>query len=218
MKRQLEPELMEEAAQVEAYATADFNQPNSHFMQMFSETFGKCQGHVLDLGCGPGDISLRFASTHPDCLIHAVDGSDTMLAYGRKSLEKSNLNNLQFFNAHLPCRNLPRPEYDAVISNSLLHHLPDPQILWQTIRNYGKAGCRVFIMDLIRPETLEQARSLVETHANDEPGILQHDFYHSLLAAFEVGEVRAQLQRAELELSAQTVSDRHFIVHGTLQE
>lgn len=216
MKRQLEPELMEEAAQVKAYASADFSQPNSHFMQMFAEMFGKCGGHVLDLGCGPGDISLRFASAYPDCQIHAVDGSDTMLAYGRKSLEKSNLKNLQFFNAYLPCRNLPRLEYDAIISNSLLHHLPEPQVLWETIRNYGKRGCRVFIMDLIRPETTEKARSLVETYASDEPEILQHDFYHSLLAAFEVGEVKVQLQQATLELVTQIASDRHFIVHGTL--
>ena len=46
-----------------------------------------------------------------------------------------------------------------------------------------------------------------------EPPVLKRDFYNSLLAAFEIEEVRAQLAAAGMSgLSVRTVSDRHLLV------
>lgn len=214
MKRQLEPELMVEETQVKAYAEADFSQPHNHFITLFKEIFAAQQGYALDLGCGSGDISLRFAKAYPDCHIHGIDASATMLNYAERSLKQSKLTNLNFFKAYLPTETLPRHNYDIIISNSLLHHLPEPQVLWQTVKRYRKQDTKIFIMDLMRPQTIAQAQSLVKTYANDEPEVLQHDFYHSLLAAFEIDEIKAQLQQAQLKLDCKIVSNRHFIVYG----
>jgi hypothetical protein len=72
-------------------------------------------------------------------------------------------------------------------------------------------------MDLLRPSSPEQAASLVAEYAGDEPDILQHDFYHSLLAAWQPEEIALQLEDQELSgLKIEVVSDRHFIVHGIL--
>ncbi|MGZ8194839.1 MAG: class I SAM-dependent methyltransferase, partial [Methylosarcina sp.] len=63
MERQLEPELMEDPEQVKAYAEADFAIPHNDFIErikLFIDQPG-FNGTALDLGCGPGDISLRFA-------------------------------------------------------------------------------------------------------------------------------------------------------------
>jgi hypothetical protein len=54
----------------------------------------------------------------------------------------------------------------------------------------------------------------VKTYAADEPAILQKDFYNSLLAAFDLDEVRTQLTQAGLALHCEKVSDRHFAVWG----
>jgi hypothetical protein len=101
-----------------------------------------------------------------------------------------------------------------VLSNSLLHHLHQPEVLWQTIRSCTAPGSAILIMDLFRPASKEAARNIVNTYAGDESKILQTDFYNSLLAAFEVEEVREQLQHTGLDLHCETVSDRHLAVWG----
>jgi len=73
----------------------------------------------------------------------------------------------------------------------------------------------VFVMDLLRPESPAAACEMVARYAADEPAVLRHDFHRSLLAAYRVDEVRAQLARVRLSgLAIEVVSDRHWIVHG----
>jgi SAM-dependent methyltransferase len=118
----------------------------------------------------------------------------------------------------LPDVSLPSSAYDLVFSNSLLHHLHRPDVLWQAIRRSSRAGTQLFVMDLMRPQSRETAAGLVERYAANEPAVLQRDFYNSLLAAFTVDEVRSQLEGASLaDLPVEAVSDRHLIVWGAVK-
>lgn len=220
MERTPESELMNDMAQAEAYAHADFESAHASFIQFFRDRFPdeNISGYALDLGCGPADISIRFARVYPRCRVHGVDGAAAMLAFGRQRLEREGLQaRVQLVEAYLPGARLPVEQYDAVISNSLLHHLRDPAVLWQTLRQYAKPGAPLFVMDLMRPASREVARALVAEYAAGEPAILRHDFLHSLLAAYRVDEVVAQLRDAGLaSLTAKAVSDRHLLVHGRL--
>lgn len=219
MERIAEPELMDGAEQARAYAEADFSLPHQNFIKLFRQHFPgvEPEGHVLDLGCGPGDVTQRFARAFPHCLIHGVDGAATMLQHARDSIQGTDLaGRIEYVHALLPARALPRTSYATIISNSLLHHLPDPQVLWQGILQYGHSGTAVFIMDLLRPASHEQARLLVETHAADDPHVLREDFFNSLLAAYRPDEISLQLRQAGLNLLIRVTDDYHFIVHGVL--
>jgi trans-aconitate methyltransferase len=219
MERQPEPELMLEGEQARAYAQADFSGPHEHFVDLFVERFPEpVNGLVLDLGCGPGDVSLRFAARHPVCMVHGIDGSPAMLAAGAELRRRHPAGpRVSLFQGLLPAASGPAAPYDTIISNSLLHHLPDPRVLWAVIIRDGAAGARVFVMDLCRPESAEQVAALVARHAADEPEVLRRDFEHSLFAAFTLQEVRAQLREAGLEsFRAEQVSDRHLLVWGRL--
>jgi len=225
MERQPEPELMDEDQQARAYALADFEQPHENFVALFRQTFysepsatESLQGPVLDLGCGPADVIIRFARQFPDCRILGVDGSDAMLNYGRHAIVKAGMDDrITLQKVYLPDDAIPEQFYSAIISNSLLHHLADPMVLWQTINRYAQAGSQVFIMDLMRPRSPDAATELVEEYAAQEPEILKHDFYNSLLAAYTVGEVEEQLERqGMINLNVKPVSDRHFIVTGIM--
>lgn len=219
MRRIPEPELMDEEAQARAYAEADFEAPHSYFIELFRQTFPKLNvsGCVLDLGCGPADISLRFARAYPDCEIHGVDAAAAMLALGDKAIQQAELERrIRLVSGYLPGARLPRQDYDVVISNSLLHHLADPLTLWQAIREYAAAGAPVFIMDLMRPASPQHARMLVTEYAADEPRVLQHDFYHSLLAAYTPQEVEQQINQLALPFRVSVVSDRHLVVTGIM--
>ncbi len=219
MERIPEPELMDDPAQARAYAAADFSEPHDRFVALFGECFPgiAVTGPVLDLGCGPGDIACRFAQAHPRCSVLGVDGSDAMIAEGERLVTARGLaGRIRFHRARLPCA-LPGGPYATVICNSLLHHLRDPAVLWETLRAAAARGARVLVMDLLRPATEQRARELVTRYAGDEPEILRRDFFHSLLAAYRPEEVWGQLEAARLShLRIQVVSDRHFIVHGCL--
>jgi len=213
MQRTPEPELMLDDAQVRAYAEADFEEPHSHFMALLADRIGTPgpAGWALDLGCGAGDISRRFASAYPGWRIDGVDGSATMLAVARAMTPGQAP--IRYRETLLPA---PAPErrYDLIFSNSLLHHLADPAVLWATIRDWSNEPCRIFVMDLLRPPDRKTARALVEQYAAGEPDVLRHDFLHSLLAAYTAAEIRAQVRTARLPLRGEIVSDRHVIAWG----
>ncbi len=211
---------MDAPEQALAYAEADFSEPHDHFVELFQTHFGKSfKGQVLDLGCGPADICVRFAQSYPDCMIHGVDGAASMLALGRQRIRRFRLDSqIQLFQSYLPETELPRQTYDALISNSLLHHLQQPETLWHLVHRHACAGSIVFIMDLRRPESAQQARQLVDDYAADETDILRTDFYNSLRAAYRPDEVQQQLVAAQLDalLQVDVVSDRHLTVTGRL--
>ncbi|CCE23311.1 class I SAM-dependent methyltransferase [Methylotuvimicrobium alcaliphilum] len=218
LQRILEPELMEDPKQVQAYAQADFSEPNDHFMQHLNALVGVSgfDGYALDLGCGPGDISCRFAKIYPSALVDALDGSKAMLDYAESIMPSELSARVRFIHGKLPTVSLSRSRYDLIFSNSLLHHLPEPQALWHFIKRYAGNGTRIAIMDLFRPQSDRQAIEIVEKYAAKEPEILQHDFYHSLLAAFTPEEIEEQLREAGLNFEVERISDRHVFISGTI--
>ena len=146
-----------------------------------------------------------------------MDGSDAMLHYGRVALAEDPklARRVQFITGFLPGAALPQDSYDAVISNSLLHHLHDPSVMWDSVRKFAAKGAPVYVMDLMRPDSDQDVDRLVETYAGGEPEVLRRDFHASLKAAFTIPEVTEQLRKAGLaHLNVRPVSDRHLLVTG----
>jgi ubiquinone/menaquinone biosynthesis C-methylase UbiE len=220
MERVPEPELMLDDAQARAYATADFSEPHGRYIELLRARLAglPAAGRALDLGCGPGDVTIRLARALPGWTVDALDGSSAMLDLARRALIESDVGSrVQLYQAVIPGGDLPHAHYDLLASNSLLHHLADPQALWSTIARLGRATASVFVMDLLRPAGEAAARALVDHYAASEPEILRRDFFNSLRAAYRPHEVRSQLEGARLErLTLEVVSDRHFIVWGHL--
>lgn len=216
MERILEPEVMDGEDQSIAYAMADFSAPNAAFVARFQELFPQFkQGKMLDLGCGPADIVIRFCHALPRIDALALDASPAMLKLAHNAICTNNLQNrIDIREAYLPCP-WKEARFDAIVSNSLLHHLPNPEVLWKTIAETGKPGAPILVVDLQRARSQKHARDIVETYASEEAEILQHDFYHSLCAAFTPAEIRQQLHDAGLGyLHVEEISDRHLAVWG----
>jgi ubiquinone/menaquinone biosynthesis C-methylase UbiE len=212
-----EPELMDTAEQARAYAAADFTEPHEAFVTRFRERFpGFAAGRVLDLGCGAADVTVRFARAYPEARVHGVDGARAMLDEGARLVRRAGLGD----RVRLELRQLPDPTlteaaYDAVISNSLLHHLSDPAVLWTTIAATARVDAPVFVMDLRRPVSTDVARDLVDAYAAGESMVLRDDFYRSLCAAYTVDEVRSQLAGSPLEhVQVEPIGDRHVVGSG----
>ena len=213
MKRVPEPELMERDEQARAYAFADFEEPHARFIDLLLDRLDDLpkRGVALDLGCGPADVSIRLARALPAWSVDGIDGSAAMLHYGQEAVEAAGLRDrVQLVEARLPLAKPPRESYDLIFSNSLLHHLADPMVLWTAISQWPATA--VFVMDLLRPLDSAQAQRLVDEHIAGEPEVLQRDFHRSLFAAYTLEEVRTQLVDASLQhLQIEQVSDRHLI-------
>ena len=217
MDRRLEPEVMDDPSRAEAYARADFSAVNQGFIDEF---LARCPApaRVLDLGCGPADIPIRLARASPGTRITAVDASPVMITLGSQAKEEAGLDDrIRLVEGRVPGLPLPPKMFDAVISNSLLHHLPEPVVLWTEIARLAAPGAYVHVMDLVRPDSPERATEIVEANAGGESGLLKEDFYNSLLAAFTLEEIAEQLAAAGLgTLWPAQVSDRHWLVSGRL--
>lgn len=220
MQRILEPELMEDPAQALAYHRADFSASHGRRVEIFRRVFPALEltGAVLDLGCGSGDVLLRFARAFPRARFVGIDGSTPMLELAQRELgrDRDLAGRVQLHRGVLPDAALPQGPWQLVMSHSLLHHLHRPQVLWEAIRRCAGPGTAVFVADLERPADAQAVQRLVGELSADEPPILQRDFRNSLGAAFELGELRSQLQQAGLAgLSVRREPPCHLIVHGS---
>ena len=216
MERRLEKEIMDGEAQVQAYAQANFSKENQWFVDQFLDTFPECrEGLLLDLGCGPADISIRLANSCTGFTIMGIDASGPMISLAQKAIHEGNCSE----RVRVVCQRIQdvvlEERADAIISNSLVHHVPNPFQFWYALKKLAKPGAPVLVMDLLRPESIEETQALIDQYAADEPEQLRLDFYNSLLAAFSEDEVAAHL--AEMNLSRLLIDvpdDRHWIVSG----
>jgi len=217
MQRTLEPEIMEDEQQALAYAKADFSTSNQWYVDHLIADYPDNLGKVVDIGCGPGDVMLRLARAKPNVRITAIDGSAAMIGFARDAVRAADLQaRLTAIQGIIPGLALEEHSFDAVLSKDLLHHLPDPMVLWSEAERLGRPGAAIYVMDLIRPDTPQDARNIVESVAPHEHPILKEDFYNSLCAAFTVEEAKAQVKQAGLPLEVAQVSDRHMVIRGLL--
>ncbi len=218
--RKPEAQIMDIPAEADAYARADFSQVNAAFVDRLLELAGDCEEALcVDLGCGPADIPIRLARRKPFWRILAVDASEPMLAWARSAIAKEELEDrIRLIQADA-CGEQECPACDVVCSNSIVHHVEDPLAFWRQLAGWGKPGSLVLVRDLFRPESLEEARRIVQVQAGEESQLLQEEFYRSLLAAYTPEEIRRQLDRSGLEnLQVRKVSDRHVDVWGRLKD
>ena len=117
-----------------------------------------------------------------------------MIALGRTAARAAGVDDrLTLLHTRIPGPPPASQSFDAVLSKDLLHHLPDPRVLWNEVTRLGRPGAAVYVMDSVRPDSEDTARAMVKEGAGSEHPILQHDFYQSLLAAFTMDEVRTQV-------------------------
>jgi len=220
MERIPEPELMDDPHQARAYADADFSRSDLELVERLLELHGPDLGPaILDLGCGPGNLTFPLAELCPDAQVLGVDGSGAMLAIaeGRRQALGPGRPSPCFLLERLPCPSLVGRRFSALVSNSLLHHLHDPQLFWRTVRQLAAPGAVLFLQDLRRPADEAALERLVREHGASLDPLVRADYGHSLRAAFTPEEVGAQLAISGLEgLVLTTHADQYLRVQGRL--
>jgi 2-polyprenyl-3-methyl-5-hydroxy-6-metoxy-1,4-benzoquinol methylase len=218
VKRTPEPELMADEAQADAYAAADLSELQQAMVSYFQSRCGTLAegGRLLDLGCGAADMTIRFARAHESITALGVDGSAPLLRHAQAAVRENGLaDRVTLEQRCIPDGALETRSFDAVIANSLLHHLSDPVALWRTAIRGARPGAPVMVMDLRRPESLSSARAQVARHARDARSVLRRDFFNSLCAAYRTSEIRRQLDDAGLkDFRVEEIGDLHVLAWG----
>jgi 2-polyprenyl-3-methyl-5-hydroxy-6-metoxy-1,4-benzoquinol methylase len=235
MERIPEPELMDDPAQVRAYAASDFSLSDRAMVADLLEAYGPgldpglgtglgtgLGPAILDLGCGPGNITFLLAESlaalDPSATVLGVDGAPRMLAIAEeRRRHHPQAGAIAFHAERLPCPALAGRGFSAVVSNSLLHHLHQPQQLWEALPRLAAPGAVVVVRDLRRPPDPAGLAALLERHGAGLDPLVQRDYAHSLRAAFRPEEVRQQLDQAGLDgLTVREIGDQYLEVRGRL--
>jgi ubiquinone/menaquinone biosynthesis C-methylase UbiE len=211
MERILEPEIMDGAEEAEAYESMDFSASDQAFVdRALKLCLHPCV--IADLGCGNGKIPSAIAPglTAPS-ILYAIDRSLPMLALARQRLRQQC--NAICISADVKQLPFPDQSLDIIVSNSLVHHLPDARILFREIRRVIGPGGAILIRDLFRPATPEARELLVARYASGGSQLQIELFRNSLQAALTPAEVSAQLEECGLSgFSIHCPTDRHWSV------
>ncbi len=211
LQRVLEPECMDSEQEALDYDAMDHSQVNLQFVADLLAS-GTLDGEALDLGTGTAQIPIALCQQHPSIRVMAVDLSVSMLDLARANVEVAGLTDRIALDC-LDSKTLPYEEgrFPVVMSNSIVHHIPQPSTALLEAWRVTQPGGRLFFRDLLRPASEAEVQHLVDTYA---AGCNEHQrklFDDSLRAALTVTEMRALV--AELggdPQSVQQTTDRHW--------
>ncbi len=211
LPRTLEPEAMDSDAEALAYDRMDHRTVNRRFVEDFLALHRDAR-RVLDLGAGTGLIPIEFCAQSISATVTAVDLAPAMLRRAADNVARAGF----LFRVGLVlCDAAALPydpdAYDAVVSNSLVHHVADPASVLRAVARVAGEHASVFVRDLCRPESAAEVDALVERYAGDDDELARSLFRASLHAALTVDEVRAAAAAGGLHgVTVERTTDRHW--------
>ena len=211
MQRVLEPEVMDSLEEAIEYDSMDFTEVNAAFAGS-AAALGPVFGNVLDAGTGTARIPIALCQLRPEWKLTCIDLSANMLKVGAQNVERADVRS-QISLELIDAKAMPYPDsyFDMVISNSIIHHLPNPVTFLQEVRRVLKPQGAIFLRDLLRPETPEIRDNLVKLYAADCNEHQIQLFSDSLQAAFTLDEIQMLIETAGLDgLRIYESSDRHW--------
>jgi ubiquinone/menaquinone biosynthesis C-methylase UbiE len=213
LPRILEPEAMDTPEEAEDYDAMDHSTVNARFVADFREAHGACRGgEILDLGTGPAQIPIALCRADAAARVLGIDMAEAMLDRARANIRGAGLEGRIRVRAGDAKRlNFADGSFEAVISNSIIHHIGEPSSTFAEMARLVASGGTLFVRDLARPRDLAELGQLVETYAGSEPPAARALFEASLHAALSLTEVQDYVCSCGLPGEGVTMSsDRHW--------
>ena len=229
MERTVEPELMEKEDQVISYAKADFSEGENNLIKQINHYLMKNDIHfnekelIVDLGCGPGNISEKLSIKWPKAYVVGIDGSKEMIRIAelnkKNSLNRSRLKNLRYICADIKSLKLSEISYgkniSLLVSNSLIHHITYLDNFFYCIERLSSNLTINFHKDLKRPNDEKSALFLKEKCGEKYNDILTNDYYASLKASYTSKELKDFIFENKLSsLEVFEEGDQYLVIYG----
>jgi trans-aconitate methyltransferase len=231
MERIPEPELMEEKKQVISYDKADFSEGEvnlinqiDHYLLRKNISLGE-KDLIVDLGCGPGNISEKLAIKWPNTEVIGIDGSKEMILRAEYNKNISN-NQKKLKNLLYICSDIKdiksdnflfNKEISLLVSNSLIHHITYIEDFFNTIKSLSSNSTVNFHKDLKRPLDEKSALELKAQCSKIYNETLTNDYYASLKASHTFKELKKfTLENNLSSLEVFEDGDKYLIVYGNV--
>ncbi len=211
LPRTLESEAMDSTEEARDYDTLDHGTVNRIFVTDFLAVWNH-RNPILDAGTGTAQIPIELCKQSPTAHVTAIDLAEHMLRVARDNVGRAGLAD----RIRLQCcdaKALPFPDgtFATVISNSIVHHIPDPaSVLGEMVRVLMPGGI-LFIRDLLRPLDENDVQRLVTTYASAANAHQRQMFAASLRAALTLTEIRTLVEEFGFDpATVRQTSDRHW--------
>jgi tRNA (cmo5U34)-methyltransferase len=108
--------------------------------------------HVLDVGCGAGNYTLKLLQRLPGMDVTLVDLSEPMLVRARERVSAATVGRIETHQADIRELALPEETYDVILAAAVLHHLRTDEE-WRAVfakfHRSLRAGGSLWISDLV---------------------------------------------------------------------
>jgi ubiquinone/menaquinone biosynthesis C-methylase UbiE len=211
LPRVLEVEVMDSSEEARDYDAMDHSQVNRVFVTDFL-AFCPNPENILDVGTGTAQIPIELCRQHPTARVVGIDLAEHMLSAGRKNVNNAGLGK-RIELRRIDAKGLPfeANSFHAVMSNSIVHHIPEPKFALSEMIRVARSGGAVFVRDLLRPNDDATVRRLVELYAKDTNAHQRQLFEDSLRAALTLDETLGLISELGHDPAAvQQTSDRHW--------
>ncbi len=225
LPRTLEPEVMDTADEAADYDAMDHSEVNRVFVVDLLEScqyraeFSLIPGppeavNILDVGTGTALIPIELCRHANDaaCSVIAIDLADEMLKLARINVREAGFAD-RISLERVDSKGLPYADgtFDLVMSNSIIHHIPQPIECLREMWRVLKPGGLLFVRDLFRPDSAETVELLVKTYAGEESPRQQQLFRQSFHAALTVEELQMMVRACGISNgNCRMTSDRHW--------
>jgi ubiquinone/menaquinone biosynthesis C-methylase UbiE len=218
LPRVREPEVMDSEEEARDYDAMDHSTVNRVFAADFLTAWtaalhrGDFTGRVLDVGTGTAQIPIEVCRQNRSACLTAIDLAEHMLAVGRVNVRAAGLDD-RIRLERVDAKVMPYADgsFAAVISNSIVHHIPEPvRVVAELVRVTAPGGL-LFVRDLLRPADDAEVRRLVDLYAAGANEHQRQMFDDSLRAALTLDEVRALVKAHGFDsVTVQQTTDRHW--------
>lgn len=160
------------------------------YTNLYKKYLNLSSGKILDLGSGSCNFVIALCLEFPGLIFDCYEQSDTMINIAKENIEKYGLKSqINIIKDDLMNAS---GSYDAVLINRVLHHIENPNQLWQNISNISQ---NVFALDLERPDNIESLDGLFRLmeQMNFNP-IFVFDTKRSFMAGYTKDEVLEQIK------------------------
>lgn len=97
--------------------------------------------HILDIGCGRGDVSFLLADmVGVEGSVLGLDFDDNALEVAYKRASESKLKNVDFIKSDLNALSIDNDEFDVIVGRRVLMYLPDPKRTISELSTMLKVG------------------------------------------------------------------------------
>lgn len=223
LSRRLEPEVMDSQSEAVDYDSMDHSEVNRLFAGDFLALLATAPPatefvRVLDVGTGTAQIPIEICRRRADVKFTAIDLAAHMLQLGQRNVIREGFAS-RIRLEQVDAKSLPYPPagFEAVVSNSIIHHIPEPSLTFREMVRVTRPGGVLFVRDLLRPGDEKALAELVARYAADANDHQRQMFGDSLHAALTLEEAASLLHDAGLPPAwARQTSDRHWTIAGRL--